>query len=70
MELLSVISKMNQTIFRFFSQIKTLIYRILVNDIKLMLNMKTNRNTFLNEQKFFIIKDSILPTIVIDDIDC
>lgn len=70
MELLSVISKMNQTIFRFFSQIKTLIYRILVNDIKLTLNMKTNRNTFLNEQKFFIIKDSILPTIVIDDIDC
>lgn len=70
MELLSVISKMNQTIFRFFSQIKTLIYRILVNDIKLTLNMQTNRNTFLNEQKFFIIKDSILPTIVIDDIDC
>ena len=70
MELLSVISKMNQTIFRFFSKIKTLLYRILVNDIKLTLNMKTNRNTFLNEQKFFIIKDSILPTIVIDDIDC
>ncbi len=47
-----------------------MIYRILVNDIKLTLNMKTNRNTFLNEQKFFINKDSILPTIVIDDIDC